>query len=209
MMGCSPDDDQAKLCDKDEYPAHKVTLTKGFWMGQTPVRQDAYERVMGARTNPSHFKGADLPVDSVTWDEASAFCRAALVNGRLPTEAQWEYAARAGSTAGRYGDLDQIAWYRGNSGGTTHPVRKKQPNAWNLHDMLGNVWQWTADWYDEKYSSAAVNDPRGPAGGQYHALRGGSWYYSPRVVRVSGRYTFEPGGRDNYIGFRCVGESLP
>ena len=129
------------------------------------MTQQAYQRVTGQ--NPSDFKGANLPVETVSWDEAQSYCQA--IGGRLPTEAEWEYAARAGSTGARYGDLDQIAWYSGNSGGKTHEVGQKQANAWGLFDMLGNVWQWTADWY---------------AQGQSRALRGGAW----NVVRGSCAY---------------------
>ena len=184
MMGCSPGDME---CFDDEKPAHEVAIPSGFWLGQTPVTQQAYQRVTGQ--NPSSYKGANLPVETVSWEEAQSYCQA--IGGRLPTEAEWEYAARAGTTGARYGDLDQIAWYSGNSGNRTHEVGQKQPNAWGLFDMLGNVWQWAADWYTE---------------GQYRALRGGSWSNDPRSVRVSNRFRFEPGYRNYNFGFRCVGE---
>jgi formylglycine-generating enzyme required for sulfatase activity len=198
QMGCSPGDDE---CLYDEKPAHRVTVTKGFWLGQTPVTQQAYQRVTGK--NPSSFKGANLPVEQVDWNEATAYCVA--IGGRLPTEAEWEYAARAGSTGARYGNLGEIAWYEGNSGSETHEVGQKQANAFGLFDMLGNVWQWTADWYGD-YQPGAQSDPSGAVSGQYRALRGGSWVINPRVVRVSYRLRFEPGGRYYSIGLRCVGE---
>jgi formylglycine-generating enzyme required for sulfatase activity/tRNA A-37 threonylcarbamoyl transferase component Bud32 len=198
QMGCSPGDSE---CHKDEQPAHQVSITKGFWLGTTPVTQQAYQRVVG--TNPSLFKGADLPVETVNWDEAQAYCRA--VGNRLPTEAEWEYAARAGTTGARYGDLNGIAWHSGNSGEKTHEVGQKQANGFGLFDMLGNVWQWVADWYGD-YSAGAQSDPSGPAGGQYHVGRGGSWYGNPAGVRVSSRGRYEPGVRFNLIGFRCAGE---
>jgi len=198
LMGCSPGDSE---CDPDEIPAHEVTLTKGFWMGQTPVTQQAWQRVTGQ--NPSYFKGANLPVETVSWDEAQTYCQA--IGGRLPTEAEWEYAARAGSPAARYGNLDEIAWYSENSGGKTHEVAQKLANAFGLYDMLGNVWQWTADWYGD-YQPGARSDPFGPASGQFRTLRGGSWYFIPRFVRASVRGGNVPGGRSNGIGVRCVGE---
>jgi formylglycine-generating enzyme required for sulfatase activity len=197
MMGCSPGDND---CQGSEKPAHPVTITKGFWIGQTPVTQEAYQRVVG--TNPSHFKGAKLPMENVTWNESQAYCQKAGM--RLPTEAEWEYAARAGTTGSRYGDIDRIAWYSGNSGNKTHEVMQKQPNPWGLYDMLGNAWQWTADWYgDSYYAPARQRDPIGPASGQYRSLRGGSWDRYPEVVRVSGRGG--PVGRSYIVGLRCVG----
>jgi formylglycine-generating enzyme required for sulfatase activity len=199
-MGCSPGDNE---CDKDEKPTHEVHITKGFWLGQTPVTQAAYQGVIGK--NPSSFKGANLPVESVNWDEAKSYCE--RIGGRLPTEAEWEYAARAGNTNARYGDLDAIAWYAGKSNGRTQPVRKKLPNAWNLYDMLGNVWQWTADWYGEGYyGQQESDDPRGPTRGDARVLRGGSWGSNPQSVRLSNRYGFGPGGRVDDFGCRCVGE---
>jgi formylglycine-generating enzyme required for sulfatase activity len=197
-MGCSPGDSE---CDLDEKPAHPVTITKGFWLGRTPVTQHAYRQVMGQ--DPSHFKGANRPVEMVTWDEARDYCRA--IEGRLPTEAQWEYAARAGSAQPRYGDIDRIAWYTVNSGSQTHDVGQKQPNAFGLYDMLGNVWQWTADWYGD-YQGRQDRDPTGPTSGQYRVLRGGSWVNLPEYVRVSYRIRGMPGQRNLNNGFRCVGE---
>jgi formylglycine-generating enzyme required for sulfatase activity len=198
MMGCSPGDSE---CFDDEKPAHQVTITKGFWLGQTPVTQQAYRRVTGQ--DPSRFKGANLPVETVNWDGAQSYC--AAIGGRLPTEAEWEYAVRAGSTGARYGNLDEVAWYSGNSGNKTHEVGQKQANAFGLFDMLGNVWQWVADWYGD-YPSAAQSDPSGAGSGQFRALRGGSWGGNARFVRVSYRSRDEPGNRVLYIGLRCVGE---
>jgi formylglycine-generating enzyme required for sulfatase activity len=195
-MGCSPG-----YCDDNEKPAHEVTITRGFWLGRTPVTQQAYQRVTGQ--NPSHFKGANLPVEEVNWNEAKSYCEA--IGGRLPTEAEWEYAARAGSTAARYGNPDEIAWYSENSGGTTHEVGQKRANAFGLYDMLGNVWQWVADW-SGNYESGAQNDPSGAGSGQYRALRGGSWNYDARFARVSYRGSDDPGARGRDLGLRCVGE---
>ena len=198
QMGCSPGDAE---CNTGEKPAHRVTITKGFWLGRTPVTQQAWQRVTGK--NPSRFKGADLPVEHVNWDEAQAYCVA--IGGRLPTEAEWEYAARAGSTGARYGNLDAIAWYLGNSSGKTRKVGQKQANAFGLFDMLGNVLQWVADWYED-YSPGAESDPSGAASGQLRVLRGSSWGYGPRNVRVSYRGGAGPGNLANSPGLRCVGE---
>jgi formylglycine-generating enzyme required for sulfatase activity len=192
-MGCSSADPE---CGPDEKPPVPVTIEKGFWMSQTPVTQEAYQRVTGK--NPGYFKGAKFPADSVSWDEAQSYCQATGV--RLPTEAEWEYAARAGTTVSRYGDLDQIAWYGVNSSDKTHEVMQKQPNAWNLYDMLGNVWEWTADWYGP-YAAAA----QGPPSGKIRVLRGGSWGNGPSFVRASVRSGNEPENRSNVVGFRCAG----
>jgi formylglycine-generating enzyme required for sulfatase activity len=160
----------------------------GFWLGRTDVTQAAYEKVTSK--NPSHFKGPQLPVETVSWNEADSYCRA--IGGRLPTEKEWEYAARAGTAGETYGNLDDIAWYNNNSGNTTHPVGQKKPNAFGLYDMLGNVFQWMDDWYDSKK--------------EYKSLRGGSWYFIPEYVRVSGRDRSGPDGRNSLLGFRCVGD---
>jgi formylglycine-generating enzyme required for sulfatase activity len=158
-MGCSPGDSE---CYDEEKPAHQVTITKGFWMGQTEMTQTAYERMIGS--NPSHFKGPSLPVETISWDQARAYCAAAGM--RLPTEAEWEYAARGGSPSARYGPLDDVAWYGGNSGLKTHEVAQKRPNAYGMYDMLGNVWEWTSDWYNASYyGSNPSRDPQGPSGG--------------------------------------------
>jgi formylglycine-generating enzyme required for sulfatase activity/predicted Ser/Thr protein kinase len=199
-MGCSSGD---SACDDVEKPAHQVTITKGFWLGQTEVTYAAYQHVVG--TNPSHVKGANLPVDYVSWSEAEAYCQA--VGGRLPTEAEWEYAARAGNGESLYGDIDRIAWSRGNSGEHTHEVAQKQPNVWGLYDMLGNVWEWTADWF-ENYAPGPAVDPTGPASGRYRAARGDSWEVDPADgLRVSDRVGIGPGrSAAGTIGMRCVGE---
>jgi formylglycine-generating enzyme required for sulfatase activity len=198
MMGCSPGD---SACEDDEKPPHGVTLTKGFWMGQTLVTQAAYQRLMGK--NPSYFKGASLPVERVTWDDSQAYCW--MLGMRLATEAEWEYAARGGTQSSQYDVVGEIAWFAGNSGEKTQEVARKQPNRYGLYDMLGNVWQWVEDWYGP-YEAGQKTDPSGPSMGSDRTLRGGSWDKFPRNVRVSDRGKDEPGNRNNDIGFRCVGD---
>jgi formylglycine-generating enzyme required for sulfatase activity len=155
---------------------HRVTLSRGFYMGKTEVTQAQWEQVMGY--NPSLFKnvGPEAPVDTVSWDACQAFCQKAGGGLRLPTEAEWEYACRAG-TEGRYaGELEEMGWYLGNCDGTTHPVGKKKPNAWGLHDMHGNVREWCQDVHAFEYPDGAVTDPTGPAKeGENRIVRGGSW----------------------------------
>ncbi len=197
-MGCSPGDTH---CDTDEKPVHEVTISKGFWLGQTDVTQAAWKRVM--HSDPSYFKGDELPVEQVDWSEATKYCETA--GGRLPTEAEWEYAARAGSTSARYGELDSIAWYDGNSFSKTHPVGTKQPNQFGLYDMLGNVWQWVADDYGP-YKGDSQTDPLVKLDGSKKVLRGGSWVYIPQFVRASNRVRLGPTYRYVDLGFRCVGE---
>ena len=172
-----------------------------------------------------------MPIVDVTWDDAQAYCRWA--GGQLPTEAEWEYAARAGSTAARYGDLDEIAWYADNSGqqrldsdriwkedkanyekrlaenaNVIHKVGQKRANGFALFDMLGNVSEWVKDWYDQIYYLISPSqDPAALASGSQRVLRGGAWYFFPSAVRVSTRLRAEPGKRYYYLGFRCGGEA--
>jgi formylglycine-generating enzyme required for sulfatase activity len=210
MMGCSPGDTE---CQTDEKPTHQVTITRGFWLGQTPVTVGAYKRFAG--TTGRQMPGApnfntgwaneNMPIVNVTWDDGTAYC--GWMGGRLPTEAEWEYAARGGSAEARYGNLDEIAWYSNNSGNQTHDVAQKRANGLGLYDMLGNVWEWVNDGYDPKYyQNGPSQDPTGPGSGQLRVLRGGSWYLVSRLVRVSCRNRFIPSTRGNLIGFRCRGE---
>jgi formylglycine-generating enzyme required for sulfatase activity len=199
-MGCSQEDSN---CSYDEMPAHSVTITKGFWIGQTEVTQAAYERAIGL--NPSHFKGPTLPVESISWDEARAYCVAAGM--RLPTEAEWEYAAQGGNPPVSYGRLDALAWYSGNSENKTNVVARKERNGYGLYDMLGNVWEWVADWYGEKYyGSSPASDPKGPSSGEHRTLRGGSWHDVAWRARVGYRNRSGPANRANVIGVRCAGD---
>jgi formylglycine-generating enzyme required for sulfatase activity len=199
-MGCSADDSE---CRDDEKPAHTVKITSGLWIGQTEVTQAAYQRVMA--DNPSYFRGEQFPVENVSWNQANAYCD--KTGMRLPTEAEWEYAARATTKRPRYGELDAIAWYEGNSGKTTHEVRQKQANGWNLYDMLGNAAEWVGDWYDPKYyQQSPSQDPKGPQTGQYRVLRGGAWGLIPIVLRAAVRFRGDPDSRTSSIGFRCVQE---
>jgi formylglycine-generating enzyme required for sulfatase activity len=195
QMGCSPSDSE---CAGDEKPVHSVTITKGFWIGKTLVTQAAFKKVRGSE--PSRFKGRNLPVEQVSWDDADAYCRS--MNMRLPTEAEWEYAARGGNPAARYGPIDQIAWFDGKS---THPVAHKQPNAYGLYDMLGDVFEWTADWQGS-YDGASQTDPTGPPSGTLRIARGGSFLYGERLVRVSSRYATAPVETFYDFGFRCVAD---
>ncbi len=194
----------------DEYakPAHRVTLSKGFWLGKYEVTQAQWQSVM--RSNPASFKGDDLPVETVSWNDCQAFIQRLndIGNGkyRLPTEAEWEYACRAGTTAGySFGDsytrLGDYAWYRSNSGGKTHNVGEKRPNAWTLYDMHGNVYEWCSNWYG-KYSSASEIEPKGAVSGKYRVLRGGSCMMRPGDCRSATRGRFKPSAASDINGFR-------
>ena len=210
----------SRHADSDEKPVTRVRITRGFWLGKYEVTQRQWEGVMGS--NPSGFNscGGDCPVEGFSWNDAQEFI--GKLNGRsggrryrLPTEAEWEYAARAGTTTDTYaGDitkpsgndpvLNRIAWYHENSGGGTHPVGRKAPNAWGLHDMLGNVREWVGDWYGD-YSGGTVTDPDGPRSGSVRVNRGGSWNYDARDCRSAYRIRNWPGGRFNfYLGFRLL-----
>ena len=168
-----------------------------YAMGKYPITQAQYEAVMG--TNQSYFKGPDNPVETVSWDDAQEFCKKlSALSGktvRLPTEAEWEHACRAGSTTNycsgdTVADLDKVGWYSNNSGGTTHPVGQKASNAWGLHDMHGNVWEWCEDKYKQSRSARVV--------------RGGSWFGSPDYCRSSDRLWYAPDSRLGSCGFRVV-----
>ncbi len=197
--GCSTGDNE---CFEDEYPQRSITLTKGFWLGETEVTQEAWDRLVDF--NPSVFQSSSsLPVEQTTWDDADWFC--SQIGGRLPTEAEWEFAARGGTNTARYGKLDDIAWYYNNSNFRTHPVKQKQPNAYGLYDMLGNVVEWTHTWYTVQLNQETIN-PTGPSTAEYKELRGGGWWDDPELVRVSYRRRFETGDYDYNIGFRCVSE---
>jgi formylglycine-generating enzyme required for sulfatase activity len=213
MMGCSPGDTD---CAADEQPSHRVTISKGFWIGQTEVTVGAYKRFAAAtgRKKPSapgfgfnkSWANDTMPIVYVSWNDARDYCTWA--GGRLPTEAEWEYAARGGSTEARYGDIDEIAWYAGNSGNQTHEVAQKRANAFGLYDTLGNVWELVNDWYDENYyQHSPSEDPSGPTSGQYLVLRGGSWLNGvPSSFRASYRGRVVPEYPSVDVGFRCARE---
>jgi formylglycine-generating enzyme required for sulfatase activity len=188
-------------------PAHEVRITRSFQMGKYEVTQAQWEAVMG--NNPSQFKGPDLPVENVSWSDAQEFLRKLNERNdgygyRLPTEAEWEYAARAGGDEFVGSDLTkQWIWEGETSDGHTHPVGQKNPNAWGLYDMLGNVWEWCQDWYDAGYyKNSPAEDPQGPASGTAHSYRGGDWSCNAIYVQVAIRGT--PSLHTSSIGFRCV-----
>ena len=207
LMG-SPSHEEDR--DSDERQ-HAVRISEGFWMAKYEVTQREWESVMGA--NPSFFDecGSPCPVETVSWNDVREFVRRLNEREsgkghryRLPTEAEWEYAARAGTAGARHGELGSVAWYDGNSGDRTHPVGQKQANAWGLHDMLGNVREWTADWFGAEYPSGMVTDPRGPSTGSRRVNRGGGWVSSAGYVRSANRISLSPGSRSDLIGFRLV-----
>jgi formylglycine-generating enzyme required for sulfatase activity len=153
----------------------------------------------------SHWANDNMPIVDVNWDDAREYCTWA--GGRLLTEAEWEYAARGGSTEARYGTIDEIAWYTSNSRSQTHEVAEKRANGFGIFDVLGNIWEWVNDWYDDEYyQSSPSQDPHGPTRGQARVLRGGCWIGDPRDVRVSVRNRYDPGFWDDGLGFRCGGE---
>ena len=262
-MGCSPGDTS---CEDNERPQHTVKITKVFWLGQTEVTVGAYrqfadntsgiempgEPTIGDRKLNPGWSDTGQPMVAINWQDAEAFCED-WAQGRLPSEAEWEFAARAGSTAARYGEPDAIAWSADNSG--TRPldsmralnvqargrdwkdwdeverdkwrkyeeilenngngirkVRQKEPNDWGLHDMLGNVWEWVADWYQEDYYQALLSpavDPKGPNSGDRRVLRGGCWKYGPSSARVSARAWGLVEFRWYINGFRCARDTIP
>jgi formylglycine-generating enzyme required for sulfatase activity len=204
MMG-SPESEKGR--EAKEGPQHEVTLSKPFYMGVTEVTQAQYQAVIGS--NPSQFEGPTNPVEMVSWDDGAGFCKKLSEKARqavrLPTEAEWEYACRAGTkTRFCFGDADEglgdYAWYSANSEQKTHPVGQKKPNAWGLYDVHGNVWQWCADWYGD-YPKGAVTDPQGTASGSQRVLRGGSWISSPGLCRAAHRYRLNPDYRYDIYGF--------
>ncbi|MGL4944025.1 MAG: formylglycine-generating enzyme family protein [Thermoguttaceae bacterium] len=207
MMG-SPNSEN----DRSRFETqHRVTLMKGFWMLETEVTQEMWQSVMNR--NPSHFKGKRFPVENVSWDDCQEFIRklneqTTPMQGlkfSLPTEAQWEYACRAGTTGayGGTGNLDEMGWYEDNSGSKPHAVGTKQSNAWGLHDMHGNVWEWCSDLYSD-YPSGSVTAPVGQSTSFERADRGGSWKYDARRSRSAYRGKIEPSRRNADLGFRLA-----
>ena len=205
-----------------EAPKHRVRITQPIYLGVFEVTQAEYERVMGA--NPSRFKGDPRrPVDQVTWEDAVEFCRsrssskAEQAEGRsyrLPTEAECEYACRAGTTTTWYSGDDEaglraVAWYDGDRRrGSSHPVGQKKPNAWSLHDMHGNVREWCSDWWQREYTTLTESDPAGPATGSFRVLRGGCWSHGARICRSAFRFRDAPVRPDYNLGFRVAFSSV-
>jgi len=195
-----------------ETAVHTVNFAADFWLGQHEVTQAQYRQIMEA--SPIRFQDDTLPAERVSWEDAAEFCRrlGARENKtyRLPTEAEWEYACRAGSRAAFcFGDddsrLGEYAWYDAIAGDKTHPVGTRKPNAWGLYDMHGNVWEWCLDWYQEEfYSVSPAADPKGPDSGQFRVLRGGCWYNRPVFCRSARRDFNGPDYRDDGVGFRVV-----
>lgn len=191
-----------------ERPVHQVTISKDFWMGQFDVTQKQWQDVMGNNPSGNLAAGPDAPVEQVSWKDVQSFLAKAnamqsVWTLRLPTEAEWEYAARAGSTNETYGPLDEIAWYKANGGRTTHPVGQKKPNAFGLYDMLGNVWQWCQDWFGP-YPDDAMIDPQGVASGDRHPTRGGCYYCDAVHERAARRNRDLEDHSSRSIGFRIA-----
>ena len=199
--------EQGSDADSDDKPVHSVTLS-GYYIGKTEVTQALWKAVMGS--NPSYWKGDNLPVECVSWDDCHEFIRKlnSLTgqNFRLPTEAEWEFTCRGGNNSRGYkysgsNYIDNVAWYDGNSGDKTHPVGTKLPNELGIYDMSGNVWEWCSDWYG-KYSSGAQTNPKGPYDGWDRVIRGGSWFDLARHCRSSYRDSYSPDYCGDFLGLR-------
>jgi len=208
-MGCPDDEDF-----DGALPAHQVTLTSGYYIGKYEITQAQWKAVMGS--NPSHFRGDNLPVEYVHWDDVQKFlAKLNELTGkkyRLPTEAEWEFACRGGKHSAHYkysgsNNIYDVAWCGaysgGNSGETTHPVGTRQPNELGIYDMSGNVWEWCQDWYGA-YTEEPQTDPQGPATGINRVARGGGWYTVAEYCHVSNRFIGDPDFRDNSLGFRVA-----
>ena len=212
QMGSTPEEIQAanKACGKkwaNQEIRHEVTISQPFYLGKYEVTQGEWEAVMGS--NPSSFKGnARLPVEKVNWNDTQEFIkklneREGQEVYRLPTEAEWEYACRAGTSGEYAGNLDEMGWYDKNSEGKTHPVGEKAPNGWGLYDMHGNVWEWCQDWYDKDYYQRSPSiDPRGVSTSLLRVYRGGCWHHPACGCRSAYRSCYPPDFRYNYLGFR-------
>lgn len=207
MMGATAEqvDDS---CD-NEKPAHKVTLSS-FSIGKYEVTQEEWQEVMG--NNPSSYKGDKRPVECVNWNDCQEFIKKLSAKTgmafRLPTEAEWEYAARGGSKSRGYkysgsNNLDEVAWYCNNSGNQTHDVGTKKCNELGLYDMSGNVWEWCQDWYGY-YEPSAETNPTGPSSASIRVSRGGGWYSDALYCRVSNRFSCSPGYWDSLLGLRLA-----
>jgi formylglycine-generating enzyme required for sulfatase activity len=196
----------------DENPVHTVNLN-GFWLGKYEVTQRQYEALMGTNLL-LRFKGPDNPVETVSWEDAVTFCRKlSQATGKtytLPSEAQWEYACRAGSTAkwcfgSDERQLGEYAWHDANSNYQTHRVGQKRWNAWGLYDMHGNVWEWCQDWYHDSYSGSPTDGSSWETPtGRFRVIRGGYWFFRAANCRSAGRYGGPPDGRFNFVGFRLA-----
>jgi formylglycine-generating enzyme required for sulfatase activity len=198
-----------------EFPAHKVAIKNSFYLGKSPVTQKQWKKIMGK--NPSHFKGEDHPVEMVSWIEAQKFIKKLNEKEhtnkyRLPSEAEWEYACRAGTQTNYYfGDdnskLNEYAWYAENSNGQTHPVCQKKPNSWGLCDMHGNVWEWVQDTWHENYNSSPLDgSPWEGEEDTHRASRGGSWYCDSNLCRSASRFRRDPENHISNLGFRLLKE---
>ncbi|MBN1654623.1 MAG: formylglycine-generating enzyme family protein [Deltaproteobacteria bacterium] len=228
MMG-SPGRELGRF--SDEGPLHRVVIEEGFWLGETPLTQGFYQAI--TKNNPSHFKGdSQRPAEKVSWEDSQTFCQmldkmlqenlpdAADWQARLPSEAEWEYACRAGTRTALYNEkeltsergscpnLDELAWYDANSDGTTHPVKQKAANQFGLYDMLGNVWEWCEDDWHGDYQNAPADGSAwvepGDRQGRFRVLRGGSWLDYARRCRSAHRRRNVTGNRDDILGFRLV-----
>lgn len=237
----SPD---SEPCRDGDEASHPVTLTRPFAITRTEVTQKQFEAAMGYNPAFHSSCGERCPVEWVSWHEAAAFCNAVSAaearptcyqcqgsgpavtcaalpdllscgGYRLPTEAEWEHAARAGTSSAFHnggisscmttdGNMAKIGWYKVSSRGTTHAVAGLAPNAWGLHDTSGNVYEWTNDWYSPDLGAAAATDPTGPASGSEKVFRGGAWYFNAEHARAANRERFDPAKRFTFVGFRCV-----
>ena len=232
-MGCTSAQLATSACEDGESPAHSVTLTHDFFIGETEVTQAEYVAVIGSNPSALSSCGDDCPVENLTWHAMAEYANALSVsenltecfdcsNGtcstsnnpytcdgyRMPTEAEWEYAARAGADDYVYAGsnvADDLAWYLSNAGNSTNPVAQKDPNGWGLYDMSGNVWEWVWDWYDSNYySGSPSSDPEGSSTGSARARRGGDWGSEVGHLRVSTRFGHAPGGVFDHVGFRLA-----
>lgn len=192
--------------------AHQVTLTHGYWLGDSEVTQGLWQAVMG--TNPSMFYGDKLrPVETISWENSMAFFarlneKTQGLNATFPSEAQWEYACRSGTMGDYAGEVNDMSWFSDNAGERTNPVKSKRANSFGLYDMHGNVWEWCSDWYGE-YNVSEQIDPRGALSGSCRVVRGGSWYCCAKDCRSAIRYSIAPNDRFSVLGLRIAVQTTP